>query len=299
MVLVDKTMVKHLPSRPIAGGTNDGVRPVRYSYWRTGYGSSFPLQPDFWVAQAGEYHCKPGYMTGDFEHTNRTQIFYHLEGEAKFEYPGRTVLVSRGDLLIVPVGCTFTYRAEPGMKHHWFALAGELPRVFRDGGVRVLSLGYDAKIEAILVEMREILILHKPGYSLKAVGVFYELMARVEEISGTSSAPESTYPEAVRNAIIFLRENYDVPYNAKETAAAVGLSQSHLRALFEKWLGESPRQFHTRYRIDQAKRLLSEQRLPVFEVAFHVGFTDARHFSRVFKKFTGITPSRYVAQDVS
>ncbi len=293
MEQVDKTMVKRFPARPISGGTNEGQRPARYDYWRTGYGLPNPAGLDFWVAQAGEYHCKPNYVTGDFEHTDRNQVFYHLSGEATFQYTKRTVSVARGDMLVIPTGQAFTYRALHGMKHHWFALAGSWPRIFGRRDFHVLSMGYNAEVEAKLVEIRETLILRKPGYALQAVGIFYELMAQIEEISGTSTAPESAYPETVRNAIIFLRENYAEPFSAAETAAAVGLSQSHLRALFEKWLGESPKKFHTRYRIDQAQRLLREQRLPVFEVAFHVGFSDARHFSRVFKQVTGLTPSDY------
>ncbi len=286
-------MVKQWPARPIAGGTNDGTRPARYDYWRTGYGLPNPVGLDFWVAQAGEYHCKPNYSTGDFEHTRRIQVFYHLGGEAVFKYQKRTAPVSRGDLLIIPPYQPFSYSARQGMRHHWFALEGSWPRVFGNQGIHICSVGYNTEVETKLVEIRETLILRKPGYPLQAVGLFYELMARVEEISGASAVPESAYPETVRNAIIFLRENYAAPFNAAETATAVGLSQSHLRALFKKWLGESPKKFHTRYRIGQAKRLLSEQRLPVFEVAFHVGFADARHFSRVFKQFTGVTPSSY------
>ena len=84
-----------------------------------------------------------------------------------------------------------------------------------------------------------------------------------------------------------------MPFNAAQTADTVGLSQSHLRALFEKWVGEPPKRFHTRCRIDQAKRLLNEQRLSVFEVAFHLGFADVHHFSRVFKQITGMAPSHF------
>ncbi len=286
-------MIKKLPPRPITGGTNEGARLRRYNYWRTGYGSGRPAKFDFCVAQAGEYHCKPNYITGGFEHTGRTQLFYHLTGQAIFEYPGHSGLVSPGDMFFAPPGHSFTYSSRQGMKHHWLALEGSWPRVLGEPGIKVFSLGYDPEIEAILIEIREILILRRPGYPLRAIGVFYELIARVEEISGVSTAPESAYPETVRNAIIFLRENYANPFNAAQTAAVVGLSQSHLRALFEKWVGESPKRFHTRCRIDQAKRLLSEQRLPVFEVAFHVGFADAHHFSRIFKRIIGVAPSRY------
>jgi transcriptional regulator GlxA family with amidase domain len=179
------------------------------------------------------------------------------------------------------------------MKYHWFVLEGIWPRVLGELKIQHRCLDYDAEVEAMLIELREVLILRKPGYALRSIGVFYEVVARVEEISGVSAVPESAYPEAVRNALIFLRENYAVPFDAAQTAAAVGLSQSHLRALFDKWLGESPKQFHTRCRIDQARRLLNEQRLPVVEVAFHVGFTDPHHFSRVFKQMMGVAPSYY------
>jgi two-component system response regulator YesN len=70
-----------------------------------------------------------------------------------------------------------------------------------------------------------------------------------------------------------------------------------LRALFEKWVGESPKQFHTRTRIEQAVRLLREQELPVSTVALQVGFSDVRHFSRVVKHVTGQRPSEVAAGD--
>jgi AraC-like DNA-binding protein len=131
---------------------------------------------------------------------------------------------------------------------------------------------------------------------LRAIGLFYELMGRIEERSGTATR-ESAYPEAVRNAITFLRENYDVPFSAARTAETVGLSASYLRALFERWLGESPKRFHTRCRMEQAKRLLREQQLTVAEAAFHVGFTDVAHFSRIFKQVVGIAPRDYAHRE--
>jgi AraC-like DNA-binding protein len=287
-------MTKHLPQRPMTGGTNNGIRPARYHYWRVGYGAQESFALDFWVERAGEFHCKPGYVTGSVDHPDSTQVFYHLAGDATFDAGGQTRPVARGDLLIIPYGHRAIYSGGNGMKYHWFALGQRWPSIFGPAPrPQFLSPGYDAEVEARFAEIREILILRQPGYPLKAVGVIYELMARIEAITQTPAPAESAYPEAVRNAIIYLRENYMAPFDAAQTAAAVSLSQSHLRALFEKWVGESPRQFHTRCRIDQAKRLLSEQHLAVAEVALLVGFGDGRYFSRVFKQMTGLPPSRY------
>jgi AraC-like DNA-binding protein len=289
-------MIKRRPARPIAGGTRNGTRLRRYTYWRTGYGSTLPERLDFYLVQAGEFHCKANYRTCDFEHSDQTQVFYHLDGEATFEYPGGRLAVARGDLLITPPFQPFTYESRRGANYHWLAIGGVWPQALGKPQVKTFSFGYDDELEAAFVEIREMLILRKPGYPLRAIGVFYELIARLEDLSQTTTWPESAYPESIRNAIIFLRENYAAPFNATQTAQAVGLSQSHLRALFEKWLGESPRRFHMRCRIELAKRLLSEQGLAVFEVAAHMGFADVHHFSRVFKQMTGTSPSRYSQQ---
>ena len=208
---------------------------------------------------------------------------------------GRSAAVAKGDVLIIPPETPFYYRSQRRLKHHWLSIAGGWPAILGHEPERHhLSRGQDVEVEAKFAEIREVLILQKHGYPLKAVGTFYELIARIEEISQGFTSPQSTYPEAVRNAIIFLTENYRQPFSAQATAAAVNLSESHLRALFEKWLGESPKQFHTRYRIDQAKRLLSEQHLTISEVALQVGFNDIRHFSRVFKRLIGVIPSQYL-----
>jgi AraC-like DNA-binding protein len=281
----------------MAGGTNDGRRPARYTYWRVGYGLPAPYLLPFYVEQAGEYHCKSHYVTGSIDHPTITQLYYHLEGEASFERPPeRAIWLQPGNLLIIPPHQTAYYRSNGGMKYHWLSLGPYWPAVW--GGrplVRLLPFAYDRELDARFAEIREILILRHRGFAIKAVGVFYELMARLEELSPSPSVSESAYPEAVRNAITYLREHVTEAFDAGGTAAAVNLSQSHLRALFEKWLGESPRQFHTRCRVEQAMRLLQERELAVTAVALEVGFHDVRHFSRVFKRVVGLRPSEYAA----
>ena len=286
-------MVLHKIKRPQAGGTAQGVRPRRYVYWRTGYGEERPLGNPFWIGQAGEYHCKPNYITGDFEHGYRSQFFYHLSGDATFSYSNRTETVKPGDLLTIPPKHTFEYKTNKGMRHHWFVIDGRWPLCLGDPAPTLTSLGYDQIFESLFIELREILILQQSGYMFQAIGIFYQLLARRSVLIGVARHHERNYPELVQNAVIYLRETYAQPFHAKDVAGAIGVSQTHLRTLFDQWLGEPPKRFHTRCRINQAKRLLKEQNLTVSEVAFHVGYPDAGHFSRVFKQFVGLAPSQY------
>ncbi len=290
--------MKQMPKRPMAGGTNQGLRPLRYAYWRVGYGTAEGLALDFWIERAGEFHTQPGgYEASQQHHPQSSQFYFHLDGAAVMEVNGQRTAVSPGDVMAMPVGVPFRYYSQGVIRYHWFAIPHFWPLLLgQPDQVHWLTRGFDAELEARYMEIREILILGKPGYALRAVGVFYELLARVRERSSPHGRAASPYPEAVRNALTYLRENVTTPYDAALTATAVGLSQSHLRALFEKWVGESPQQFHTRCRMDEARRLLQQGNLIVSQVALQVGFHDPRYFSRVFKQVTGISPSQY-AQD--
>ncbi len=295
-VLGDKATKNGQVRRPVAGGTYYGIHPERYDYWRVGYGTQETFALNFWIERVGRFQGKANYGTGHFHWTHSSQIFYHLAGEAIFEYHNRTVTVSPGDMMIIPPHQHFYYRG-PHIQYNWLALAGEWPLVLGNSAtIQYLSSMDDKEIKAKFTEIREVLIFQQYGYPIKAVGIFYELVARLKSLSHNAVTHQSMYPDVVRNAMVYLTENYNIPFNAPKTAAAVNISPSRLRTLFKQWLGESPRQYHTRYRINQASRLLREQRLLISEVATEVGYDDVRYFSRVFKRILEVSPSQFMKE---
>lgn len=58
-----------------------------------------------------------------------------------------------------------------------------------------------------------------------------------------------------------------------------------------------PNEYLTRYRINKAAALLKCNNLSVGEAAYSTGFSDQLYFSRVFKKYKGVPPSRYAESD--
>lgn len=289
----------YIVRRQRSGGTDLGRRPARYTYWRVGYGEAVEPAVPFVVERAGEYHTRTHYLTGSIDHPDANQLYYHLSGEAVFEQPNESTPVAAGNLLVIPRGHVGYYRSDQGMKYLWLSLGAYWPpELGALPSAQLLALRHDAELAGRFAEIRELLILQKPGYPLRVVSAFYGLLARITELrlTATTSVARSPYPDAVRNAIFHLREHIDVPYDGETTAAAANLSQSHLRALFERWVGESPRRFHTRSRIEHAARLLRDQELSVTAAALQIGFTDVRHFSRVFKSVTGLSPREYVQQ---
>ena len=78
-----------------------------------------------------------------------------------------------------------------------------------------------------------------------------------------------------------------------EIAAKVGLSEGYFSRFFKRATGTTPMVYLTRIRIDSAAYLLTSSALTVRAIAQQVGFRDEFHFSRVFKKLKGWSPSRF------
>ena len=72
------------------------------------------------------------------------------------------------------------------------------------------------------------------------------------------------------------------------------VSESHLMHVLKEELGVTFNECLTRQRINEAKRLLAQGNALIYEVAMKVGYNDAKYFSQVFKKSTGLTPIEYL-----
>lgn len=98
---------------------------------------------------------------------------------------------------------------------------------------------------------------------------------------------------SVRLAIAFLHEHFAEPISRDDLARHVGLSDDYLTACFRKEMGMTPVAYLTRYRVNQAKQLLTKTTRPITEIALDVGFSDSGYFSRVFRREVGLSPEAF------
>jgi len=71
------------------------------------------------------------------------------------------------------------------------------------------------------------------------------------------------------------------------------MDEDYLTTCFRNELGVTPIAYLNRYRVSQAKRLLTETNKSVTEIAMEVGFSDSGYFSRVFRRETGRSPEAF------
>lgn len=96
----------------------------------------------------------------------------------------------------------------------------------------------------------------------------------------------------------FIAKNYYDDIMLNDLADYLGLSPKYCSALFAKLLDTNFKEFLNRYRITQATRILKEDPdILVNDLAATVGFNSANSFIRVFRRFTGTTPGRYMKEE--
>jgi AraC family transcriptional regulator len=76
-------------------------------------------------------------------------------------------------------------------------------------------------------------------------------------------------------------------------AQEAGFSPYHFIRLFRQTTGETPHHFVLRQRIEHARRLIAETKLPLAQIAQESGFAHQSHFTRAFKQYLGVTPLVY------
>lgn len=97
----------------------------------------------------------------------------------------------------------------------------------------------------------------------------------------------------VRQALDYMRAHCDGHLSLSDVADHVYVSQWHLSKLINRHAGQSFFDLLSRMRVDRAKALLENLSLRVHEVAEQSGFSDVAHFSKSFKRLTGMTPGEY------
>ena len=96
------------------------------------------------------------------------------------------------------------------------------------------------------------------------------------------------------NIDTYIKEHYREPINTKLIADHFNFTPAYLSKIFRNYKNITPADYITTLRIEKSKQLLSNSSdLSVKEVALYVGYEDSLYFSKVFKKFTGVSPKNF------
>lgn len=141
----------------------------------------------------------------------------------------------------------------------------------------------------------------------RAIATFVQSRKRQRDLYGNSAAvadrmetPEVRgNDDALMDRIVqsINRHLQDSDFSVEQLCAEAAISRAHLHRKMKELTGLSTSEFIRNIRLEQATRLLREQKLNITQVAYSVGFSNVGYFSTAFRKHFGLSPREFQEQE--
>lgn len=250
-----------------------------------------------------KYHC----------HRDFTELTVILSGKGGYYVEGETYDVMAGDIII----------CNPGVRHRNIVANKDEPTVefftgfygyhFKNmppesielnGGGYLLRMAADTKHE-VLKQCYEMLAENEAcqigKYFMLKARLMQVLLLMMREIVGTPQQKQKgcnfeSYNKsyAVKKIVSYLNEHYNQKISLDQIAHNMYLSPVYVSKIFKEETGESPINYLIKIRLEKARDILQEEKMgSIKSIANAVGYEDVYHFSKLFKKYYGISPQNY------
>ena len=144
----------------------------------------------------------------------------------------------------------------------------------------------------ISTPVKDLTELHR-AYQEALIGAHTKFLPGTHSVTYIKDEGVHGYHAAVRDAVAFLKNRFSEDITVEMAAKELFISPSYLMHLFKAELGKTFNDSLIEYRIEQAKELLGDKNNRIYEVCQRVGYTDAKYFSQLFKRMTGLSPSEF------
>ena len=94
----------------------------------------------------------------------------------------------------------------------------------------------------------------------------------------------------LRQVLSYIEDNLNQNISLGDLAGVAGVSVSHFKSLFRESVGLSAHQYLIRRRVERAKSLLGEGKMPISQIAFETGFAHQSHLAKHMRRVLGLSP---------
>ena len=226
----------------------------------------------------------------DFQVINRCHygISFCTEGQITYTHNGVDYVSDQEHAIILPKGQSYSlHRDKTGM----FALINFECTDFSTDTFCVFSIKNSEELMKDFEKLKMLFMVKRNRAG--AMSIFYDIIYKLS--NATIDIPNILLP-----AIKHLEKAcFSSNLSNRELAEKCNISEVYFRRLFFNKFGTTPRKFIIDLRISMAKQLLADGILKINAVSVKCGFTNPYHFCRIFKEKTGVTPTKYMKDNIT
>lgn len=256
--------------------------------------------------KALSHHMPIGHFHSTYE------IYYLMSGKREFFIKDRTVVINKGDIVIISPNILHRTTNAEMPKHerlivniHETQMASvnsswmdtlkpllENEYIIVNGTLHD-RLAIESLAHSIMQEVQE----KKPGFELYAQTLVLQLLLICcrHVLQNIVKPPEAPSPmhERISEVVRYINSHYMEELSLQLLAENFFVSQYYLSRFFKEATGFTFVEYLNSVRIKEAKKLLEHSSMKVSLISKKVGFGSVTHFGRVFKEVTGFVPLYY------
>lgn len=252
---------------------------------------------DFLVTSCGHYRLaeRPYLETVRPEGRMDYQLLYVAKGALAVWINGEEQSAPEGCGVLFRPGepQKYCYRLEDGPEVYWMHFTGrDTERILAEAGLAgtFCEPGVKGEYPVLFDRIIRELQMKRPGFSVLCSGCGMELLAFMGRQDNSQRTPAD---EAMEEIIARFHREFRENIRVEDCAKACNMSKSWFIRSFRARTGETPQRYLTNIRLSQARELLSSSSLNIGEIAAFCGYENALYFSRIFRKYMGLSPSEY------
>ncbi|MHA7582477.1 AraC family transcriptional regulator [Paenibacillus vandeheii] len=245
------------------------------------------------------------------------ELNYVTEGEQRMIVNGKLYIQKAGELLLIPPGSIHSSLSHNGKGFTYFCMHFDIDdQLFLSLLARIKQVLFDAdspvtrQIEPVLRKLMSsadnraastmVQRMQLQSAVFELFGHLWETVSQEAAQLFTGGYEKIELAHQIRNRLQGLvsqqfkqgRES-DSHYGIDDIASELGISSSHCNRVFRQVYGLSPRVYLSEMVLHEAKVLLGNPKLSVQNIATMLGYKDIAHFSRQFKRWSGVSPTCY------
>ncbi|MCA1761537.1 MAG: helix-turn-helix domain-containing protein [Cryomorphaceae bacterium] len=232
----------------------------------------------------------------------------HLRSKNDFEFlPGETIVMPTNELMSIdfpeasrsnPTQCMALEISNGFVRQTLNWLNEQYPKVDDgqwDWSQENFHFSHNFEIQNNINRLINVMVSDGFGKELKASNTTKELIAFLMQTHARQFLLSNYSNLSTRNRLAYIveyiRKNIRKKLSVSELADKACLSRAQFYRAFQRELGETPVQFINRERLELAKQHFLAKDASATDVCYYAGFASLNYFSRIFKKYEGVSPT--------
>lgn len=222
-------------------------------------------------------------------------LIYVLDGKAVYYIGDQAYPVEKGHLIYRETGSQYWVEGDPADPFHFIVVhfsVNDDHRLQSFFGKGIVKPSSAANCAGLFQDLARLWFYKGIAYKMKCKGLLTEILFEVVRQSVQETMRLKHFAK-IQAAVSYMERYSDHPMTLEELAAMSHLSVSHFRRIFKEIYRMPPVEYLNFIRVNKAKDLIMSRMYPMGEIAAKVGYPNLYYFSRVFKQYTGLSPTAY------